>query len=226
MSGRFGGLRTLVQGVAVNAKWTHCLIHREALASQQLSDYYHRVVGDVVKTVNFIIKARPLKARLFQRLCDELAADYNNLLFYCNARWLSKGKVPLRVYELRNEIFIFLKEENHALATTFEDKVFLTHLAYLCDIFAKLNQLNISLQGKDAHLLQLHDKTTAFKRKLVLWKTDLLINNEECDSFPILKSHFNSQSGNLSLGTSDKCDTGWSLENRENCQTVIYFLKI
>ena len=67
MSGRFGGLRALVQGVAVNEKWTHCLIHREALASQQLSGYYHRVVEDVFKTVNFI-KARPLKARLFQRL--------------------------------------------------------------------------------------------------------------------------------------------------------------
>ena len=163
------------------------------------------MVEDVVKTVSFI-KARPLKARLFQGLCNELGADYNNLLFYCNARWLSKGKVLLRVYELRNEIFIFLKEENHAFATTFEDEVFLTHLAYLCDIFAKLNQLNISLQSKHADLLQLHDKITAFKRKLVLWKTDLLINNEECDSFPILKSHFNSQSGNLSLSTSDKRD--------------------
>ena len=159
----------------------------------------------VVKTVNFI-KARPLKARLFQRLCDELGAHYNNLLFYCTARWLSKGKVLLRVYELRNEIFIFLKKENHALAITFEDEVFLIHLAYLCDIFAKLNQSNISLQGKDTHLLQLHDKITAFKRKLVLWKTDLLINNEECDSFPVLKCHFHSQSGNLSLDTSDKCD--------------------
>ena len=95
----------------------------------------------VVKTVSFI-KARPLKARLFQRLCDELGAELNNLLFYCNARYLSKGKVLLRVYELRNEISIFLKEENHALATTFEDEVFLTQLAYLCDIFFKLNQLN------------------------------------------------------------------------------------
>jgi len=55
-------------------------------------------------------------------------------LFYCNARWLSKGKVILRVYELRKEIFIFLKE-NHALGTTFEDEVFLTQLTYLCDIF-------------------------------------------------------------------------------------------
>ena len=37
MSGPFGGLRTLVQGVAVNAKCTHCLIQREALGLQQLS---------------------------------------------------------------------------------------------------------------------------------------------------------------------------------------------
>ena len=69
-------------------------------------------------------------------------------------------------YELRNEIFIFLKKENHALATTFEDEVFLTQLAYLCNIFSKLNQLIISLQEKETHLLQLHDKITAFKRNL------------------------------------------------------------
>ena len=145
-SGRFGGLRTLVQGVAVNVKWTHCLIQREALASQQLSGDLNGVLKAVVKTVNFI-KARPLKTRFFQRLCGELGAEYNNLLFYCNARWLSKGKVLLRVYELRNKISIFLKE-NHAFATTFEDEVFLTQLVYLCDIFLKLNQLNISSKEK------------------------------------------------------------------------------
>lgn len=91
MSGRFGGLRALIQNVAVNAIWTHCLIHREALASQQLSGDLNGVLEVVVKTVNFI-KARPLKARLFQRLCDELGADHNNLLFYCNAMWLPKAK--------------------------------------------------------------------------------------------------------------------------------------
>ena len=64
MSGRFDGLRTLVQGVAINAKWTHCFIHREALASQQLSGDLNRVFEVVVKTVNFI-KARPLEARFF-----------------------------------------------------------------------------------------------------------------------------------------------------------------
>ena len=90
MSGRFGGLRTLVQGVAVNAKWTHCLIQSEALASQQLSGDLNGVVKAVVETVNFI-KARPLKARLFQRLCDELG-EHNNLLFYCNASGFPKAK--------------------------------------------------------------------------------------------------------------------------------------
>ena len=103
-----------------------------------------------------------------------------------------KAKFFLRVYELRNEIFIFLKEENYALAITFEDEVFLTQLAYHRDIFAKLIQLNISLQGKDTHFLQLHDKITVFKRKLQLWKTDLLTNNKQCDSFSLLKSHLNS----------------------------------
>ena len=63
MSVLFGGLRTLVQGVAVNAKWTHCLIQREALDSQQLSGDLNGVLKAVVKTVNFI-KARPLKARI------------------------------------------------------------------------------------------------------------------------------------------------------------------
>ena len=67
---RFGGLQTLVQGVAVNAKWAHCLIHREALASQQFRDHSNGLLEVVAKTVNFI-KARPLKARLFQHLCDE-----------------------------------------------------------------------------------------------------------------------------------------------------------
>ena len=59
-----------------------------------------------------------------------------------------KAKFFLHVYELRKEIFIFINEENHELATAFVDEVLQIQLACLCDIFAKLNQLNISLQGK------------------------------------------------------------------------------
>ena len=44
VSGRFGELQKLMQGVAVNAKWTHCLMHRKALASQQLRDHLSGVL--------------------------------------------------------------------------------------------------------------------------------------------------------------------------------------
>ena len=57
ISGFFGELQTLVQGVAVNAKWTHCLIPRAARASQHLSGDLNGVLEVVVKTVN-LIKAR------------------------------------------------------------------------------------------------------------------------------------------------------------------------
>ena len=39
-----------------------------------------------------------------------------------------------------------------------------------------------------------------------LGQTDLLINNEQCDNFPLLKSYLNLQSGNLSLQNTDECD--------------------
>ena len=103
MSGCFSGLRTLVQAVALRTKWTHCRIYREALASQQFSSDLDEVLEIVVKTVNFI-KTRLLKVELFRRLCDKLGAEHKNLLFYCNSRWLSKGKALSRVYKLRSKI--------------------------------------------------------------------------------------------------------------------------
>ena len=103
------------------------------------------------------------------------------------------------MYELKSEIIIFLKKEKPSFVTTFENGVFHSKLAYLCDIFEKLNQLNMSLQGRDTHILQLYDKLTAFKRKLRLWKTGLLENGEQFKSFPLLKSHLSSLSGKPSL---------------------------
>ena len=80
------------------------------------------------------------------------------------------------MYELRREIIIFLKEEKHSLVTAFEDGVFHSKLAYLCDIFEKLN---ISFQGRDTYILQLYEKLTAFNKKTTImenwsvgkWKT-------------------------------------------------------
>ena len=117
-----------------------------------------------MNVVNFI-KARRLKARFFKKLCDDMGAEPSSLLYNSSAWWLSRGNVLSRTFELRQEIYIFLKEEGHKYADEFSDKIFLIKLAYLCDIFEKLNTMNTSLQGNNTHILKSMDKITAFIKK-------------------------------------------------------------
>ncbi len=67
------------------------------------------VLKDLVKIINFI-KSRPLNFRIFTILCDEVGSNHNTLLFHTEVRWLSRGKVLIRFYELRKEIRTFLIE--------------------------------------------------------------------------------------------------------------------
>ncbi|KAL4085309.1 hypothetical protein QTP88_027168 [Uroleucon formosanum] len=82
------------------------------------------------------------------------------------------GNVLKRVFELRKELHCFLLEQKKYFEK-FENEVFLIKLSYLCDIFEKLNVLNVSLQGNETLILQLTEKITSFKRKLVLWKNKM-----------------------------------------------------
>jgi hypothetical protein len=110
------------------------IIHREALVAKYLSPALNQVLECVVNVVNFI-KTRPLKAKFFKKLCDDKGAEHSSLLYYSSARWLSCGNVLSRTFELRQEIYIFLKEEAHKYANEFSDENFFIKLAYLCDIF-------------------------------------------------------------------------------------------
>ncbi|XP_048048380.1 zinc finger BED domain-containing protein 5-like [Megalobrama amblycephala] len=169
IAGRRKGLQALIKRVAPQAQWTHCVIHREALASKQLSPELNKVLTDVVAMVDFI-KARPLKARMFSALYEEMGADHTGVLFHSEARWLSRGKVLSRVFEIRAEFGAFLEEEHmYDAAGKFSDEQILMKLAYLSNVFEKLNELNIQLQGRDKHLPHLADKITAFIRKLEAW---------------------------------------------------------
>lgn len=192
MSGCYGGLQALIRRKAPDALWTHCIIHREALASKFLSPALNTVFEYVVNVVNFI-KTRPLKARFFKKLCDEMGSQHSSLLYFSSSRWLSRGNVLSRTYELRQEIYIFLKEEDHKYADYFVNEDFLLKLAYLCDIFEKLNALNLSLQGRYMHILKGIEKISAFIKKLKLWKVEMNENGgKEC--FPILQ-HFLTSNG-------------------------------
>jgi hypothetical protein len=107
MTGRFSGVVTQIKRLAPECKSTHCFIHRENLATKKMSPELNNVLSEVVKIVNYI-KANALNSRLFAVLCDEMGADHKKLLLHAEVRWLSRGKVLSRVFELRNELVEFL----------------------------------------------------------------------------------------------------------------------
>ncbi|XP_035229836.1 protein FAM200A-like [Stegodyphus dumicola] len=106
-----------------------------------------------------------------------MSAVHSGLLFYCEARWLSRGTFLLRVYELREEIAVFLEEENRPEAENFCDSLFVMKLSYMVDIFEKSNNLNLQLQGANTHILDTSDKVNAFCRQLELWSRNLKQEN-------------------------------------------------
>ncbi|XP_023211413.1 zinc finger BED domain-containing protein 5-like, partial [Centruroides sculpturatus] len=193
MSGQYGGLQALIKTKAPNAKWTHCVIHRKALATKNISPELNIVIDIIIKVVNFI-KTRLVKARFFRKLCEDLGAEHTSLLYYCNSCWLSRGNVLSRIYELKHELYTYLLIESHRDAEKFKDTDFLIKLAYLCDIFEKLNVLNKSLQGNETHIMQLADKIAAFKKKLLLWKRKIEEEHEITDCFPVLNGFLQEKS--------------------------------
>lgn len=184
MAGRHAGLQALVREKAPHASWTHCMLHRQALASGSMNEELGNLLKDVVRVVNYI-KNSPLKGRLFAQLCKDFGAEHTALLYYCESRWLSRGKVLQRVYELRNEIATFLCENKNKDGDLFTDDYFIKKLAYMVDIFEKLNQLNQSMQGPHVNIFTQSDKICAFMKKIELWKRN--VENHSFDMFPNLQ---------------------------------------
>ena len=87
-----------------------------------------------------------------------------------------------RLLELRTEVF--LAEKSHPLAHKFSDSKWLMQVAYLADMFAEINSLNISMQGRDQTVVGLSEKLSAFKGKLKLWMNK--IKTGKTASFPSL----------------------------------------
>lgn len=121
MRGKLTGLVSRVQKVAPYCKSTHCAIHREALASKNMPDQLSSVLKCTVKVINFI-KARALNSRLFKLLCEEMGGQFNTLLFHTEVRWLSRGKILNRLFELRFEVHLFLIEKDDDMKNLFNNE--------------------------------------------------------------------------------------------------------
>ncbi|XP_068209295.1 protein FAM200A-like [Palaemon carinicauda] len=106
--------------------------------------------------VNFI-KSRPLKSRLFTKLCEELKAKHLNFLLHTEARWLSRGKVLSRVCELKEEMLTFFTlEQQEEFCDLLADDTWCAKLSYLADIFGLLNKLTLMEKEKLVELR--HDR--------------------------------------------------------------------
>ena len=121
------------------------------------------VLDMVVKIVNYI-KMRPLKRRLFTKLCAGMEAEHSSLIQHTEIRWLSRGKVLSRFYELRQELLTncFFQENLKKFVECLSDDHWCSKLAYLTNIFHELNLLNSIIQGRNENILSSTDKINAF----------------------------------------------------------------
>lgn len=176
MCGKNLGAVTIIENFA-GKKITkyHCIVHLQVLCGKILK--YDHVMSVVVSIVNYI-RSRGLKHRSFQAFLEEVAADYDDLLYHTEVRWLSRGKVLQRFISLKEEIIQFLENDPKQFAEL-TDEDWNNDLSFLCDITGHLNELNVQLQGKTQLVFELFSAVKSFKNKLILFK-DQLIKGEFC----------------------------------------------
>ncbi len=164
-------------------------------SNKNMPDELLSVLNDVVKIVNFI-KARPLNSHIFRTICNEMGSEHETLLLHTEVRWLSRGKVLSRMFELRCEVQEFFVHNPFPLSSFLQDDIWLQKLTYLAETFSTLNKLNLSLQGLSTTIFNTQDKVEALIKKLVFWANWINTNFTEC--FPLLSEFLQSREAALS----------------------------
>lgn len=189
MAGNKKGFIALLQehmgnlGIAQKLVRIHCIIHQEALCARSLK--LKNVMDIVVKVVNLIL-SRGLNHRQFRQLLVDTEAEYGDLVYFSNVRWLSRGSMLKRILALHNEVVIFLQSKSMD-ASHFRNPDWLASLAFLVDFTSHLNTLNLHLQGKTQLIHEMYSHIVAFERKLHLWEYQL--QHENYAHFPSLQEH-------------------------------------
>ncbi|GAA6092455.1 general transcription factor II-I repeat domain-containing protein 2 [Tachysurus ichikawai] len=126
---------------------------------------------------------KPCATASFKFLLD-IQAEYGDVVYHNNVRWLSRGYVLQRFYCLRKEIGQFLEKKGQ-LMPELSDPVWLADFGFLVDMIRHLNALNTSLQGQNAVISQLYSNIKTFGIKLQLFQRHLLQtqpNELQCDA--------------------------------------------
>ncbi|KAJ8018177.1 General transcription factor II-I repeat domain-containing protein 2 [Holothuria leucospilota] len=142
----------------------HCIIHQENLCVKVLQ--FKDVMSTVVSCINFI-KARGLNHRQFRQFLEDMDADQEDLLYFTEVRWLSRGKMLKRFFELKDEVSNFMDTRGKPVPEL-QDPKWLTDFAFLVDITAHLNELNTKLQKREQVIHELYSHIKSFQNKLRL----------------------------------------------------------
>ncbi|XP_042243244.1 protein FAM200A-like [Homarus americanus] len=103
MMGKNIGLRGILSRKHPHIKTNHCIIHRQSLASKDMSQSFSDVMQVGIATVNYV-KAKDLNSRMFKQLCIAENCNHHTPLMHTAVRWLSRGKTLERVFLLRSEL--------------------------------------------------------------------------------------------------------------------------
>ena len=200
MLGNKSGLKGILLKETPNIIVTHCIIHRQILAAKTLPENFKNCLNTLIKMINFI-KSSALNTRIFKLLCEEMGSKYDNLLYHTEVRWLLRGKCLSRIFELKYELREFLFSKTNVLYKYLDCENFNAHFSYLVDIFSHLNDLNLSLQGRNKNILHCWEKLNGFKGKLNLWNNQIKTNNYK--SFTKFRTFMNKSNINNEYITND-----------------------
>ena len=101
-----------MKAVSPNVTSVHCFIHRLALSTKVLPSKLISCLNQIIKMVN-VVKTSALNTRLFKLICEDLGSDHTCLLHHTEMRWLSRGNITKRLFQLRDELLVFLREKDH-----------------------------------------------------------------------------------------------------------------
>ncbi|XP_077306295.1 general transcription factor II-I repeat domain-containing protein 2A-like [Lithobates pipiens] len=159
----------------------HCIIHSEQLVSKTLN--LDSVMKPVMAVVNYI-RTHALHHRQFKNLIAELDQGLpGDLAQHCTVRWLSKGQVLSRFFQLLDAVKLFMEEKNKDYPQL-SDLEWVMDLAFLVDMLCHLDKLNLTLQGKLKMLPDMVQSVFAFVNKLNLFKAH--IQKGDLTHFPTL----------------------------------------
>ena len=97
----------------------------------------------------------------------------DTFLYFSNICWLSRSATLKRFWDLESEIQNFMKEKGQQDLTFFDDKRFLTDLAFLEDITQHLSDLNLKLPDKNQLANKIFKHIQSYNRKLELFQSQL-----------------------------------------------------